>query len=214
MSDPLALLPYALAAAGGGVSHRRGRVPAAAAVAAGLTLLQRAPTVIRALGDQPVMAYLPFGVAWITTLAIGDGRGTIWVDPAEGVEALRHAMARGGARVICTTRAHESAVKADQPVVWLDDAPRSAVCVVNGVARLVDLGSHVGLSLAGDHDVEGRDERCLAIGDRWWSHRALLAAARAPGDPLPPNTDARATDTIAWLRALLAGTWVAVSGDL
>jgi hypothetical protein len=59
--------------------------------------------------------------------------------------------------------------------------------------------------------VEGRDERCVAVGDRWWSHRALLAAARAPGRTLPhvdENADERTTALVAWLRALLAGDWV------
>lgn len=214
MSDPLALLPYALAAAGGGVSGHLGRVPAGAAVAAGLTLLQRAPTLLRALGTQPVIAYLPTGVAWVTTLAIGDGRGVVWVDPVEGASALREAIVRSSAGVVCTTRHHAADLAPDQATVWLDEAPRSAEVELGGVSRVVDLGSHVGLSLEGDPDVEGRDERCLAVGDRWWSHRALLAATRAPAGMTLPGADARTTDAIAWLRALLAGAWVEGSGDL
>lgn len=216
MSDPLALLPYALAAAGGGVVERDGRVAAGAAVAAGLTLLQRAPTLLRALDAQPVITYVPASVAWITSLAIGDGRGMVWVHPGAGVGALQAAMAQTGARVVCTTRRHGASLEPDQPVVWLDQAPRIAEVGVGGMTRVVDLGSHVGLSLEGDPDVDGRDERCVAIGDRWWSHRALLAAARS-GDlrsVAAHGADDRAPELIAWLSALLRGDWVEASGDL
>lgn len=201
MSDPLALLPYALAAADAVVMHGTRAVAVRAAVAAGFTLLQRAPVLVRTLGVQPVTACLPLGVPWITALAISDGRGLAWVPSVLDPSTLR---ASAGARpVLFTDAAGGAMAPADALIVLLDDAPRSATIRDGTHEHRIDLGSHVGIDLTGDPAAEGREERCLSVEGRWYSHRELLRAVRGAvrGAPLP---EAPPIDTlVAWLATLM-----------
>lgn len=209
MSDPLALLPYALAAADGTITHGARRVAVRAAVAAGLTLLQRGPGLVRALGANPVTVCLPGDVAWITGLAFADGRGLMWVHPSVAA-AMPALVAQHHARVLVTTSALAALAPEGITLVLLDDVPRRAQLRGPSGTTSVDLGSHVGLALEGDPDVMGRDERCLWVDGTWHSHRALLEGARAAHarpDTLSTATGALRT-LLPWLGALLAGETV------
>ena len=157
--NPFALLPIAVAAGGGRVNE----FEAQQLVAAGLTLLQRSAALVRALDGRRAAILLPTSPAYLTALAASEGRGAVLINPlAAPIEvALQCADADVGA--IFTIAALTSRLPADLPFVLLDDAPRRARVVSDGVAREVDLGSHHGLSLEGEHDVPGRDEEAVIV---------------------------------------------------
>lgn len=181
MSDPLALLPLALAAGGG----RLNRIDASRAVAAGFTLLQRCAPLVRALAGKRAAAVLPAAPAFLCALAASDGRGLCWCDPDMSPDELGACGARHGVGAVFTMQAFAAmcrqALGADVPLVLLDDAPAHAVVHAGDRQMVVDLGSHFGLPLEGQRDAEGRDEECLLIGERIVTHRDLLSDARAFG---------------------------------
>jgi hypothetical protein len=183
MADPLALLSLAIAAAGGRLAgHEVGPL-----VAAGHTLLQRSAGLVRALAGRRTAILLPPDFRVLTALAASDGRGALLIDPSVAAawptNVLADALTAAHVGALFTTRAHAAAAPAfasafSGPVVWLDDAPARAVVAEAGGERVIDLGSHFGLDLAGDSASEGLDEECLSVGGVWYTHRALLAAAR------------------------------------
>ena len=184
MSDPLALLPMAMAAGGGRVNeHEAGQL-----VAAGFTLLQRSAPLVRALGGRRAAILLPTSPAYFTALAASDGRGAVLIDPlaSPGYVAFQCADANVGA--VFTLSSFMPRVPPGMTVVLLDDAPRRARVIAQGVSRLVDLGSHHGLSLEGERDAPGSDEEAAVVytsPSRGTSlgavltHANLLASARA-----------------------------------
>lgn len=180
MSDPLALLPLAIAAGGG----QLGPYPAAPLVAAGLTLLQRSAPLVRALAGRRSAILLPSGPAFLVALAASDGRGALLLDRQASPESMAWALRDADVGAVFTHEEMVPLLPDGTPVVVLDDAPRMARVRVPGRAMDVDLGSHHGLALEGDTATEGRDEECLAVyapsGARIvCTHRALIAAGRA-----------------------------------
>ncbi len=184
VSDPLSLLPFALAAAGGAIDG----VAATALVAAGVTLLQRSAALVRAFGAAPSAILLPPGPMWLTALAASDGRPALLLSPLERPDELRQTFARSGAKVVFTTSSLRSCVPVEAAVVLLDDAPVSARVHIPGREQHVDLGAHLGLELMGDPQVDGRDECALMTLDAHGvvvlhSHRDVLRDARAAAGP-------------------------------
>ena len=172
LSNPLSLVPYALAAGGGRVDNH----PAAGAVAAGFTLLQRSAPGI------------PLRKLPSTALAASDGRGTVLLSPRSHPAALAAPLDDADVGAVFTTRDLAALLPAsDRAIVLLDDAPRSATVMARGTETVVDLGSHFGLDLEGEEDA-GSDEECVityASGARVgavFSHRNLLALARGAVD--------------------------------
>jgi long-chain acyl-CoA synthetase len=184
MSDPLALLPYALAAANGRIDD----VAIRDLVAAGVTLLRRAPVVPQRLAGRRSAILLPMSPAVITALAASDGRGAVLCQPAAASSELEAQLRDADVGVVFTTATLASRVPADRPVVLLDDAPRSArVVVPNATARDVALDGEHGLSLSGDPEADGRDEEAVIVHTSAMAgeplgailtHRNLLANAR------------------------------------
>jgi hypothetical protein len=180
MSDPLALLPLALAAAGGRIDDRE----TAALVAAGLTLLQRSAPLVRTLSGHRSAILLPPGPAVLVALAASDGRGALWLDAASDAKAIAPQLRVANVGAIFSLSAFADRIPAGVPVVWLDDAPRTARVDVGDQSRTVDLGSHFGLALEGDREAAGRDEECVlhfAPGSTDlvpYTHRDLLSLAR------------------------------------
>lgn len=174
--DPLALLPFAIAAGGG----RIGPLAASQLVAAGTTLLQRSAPLVRALAGRTAGILLPNGPAWLLALAASDGREAVVFDPASGQEELAAQCHTLGIGAVFTTRALASRLPAIVTRVLLDDAPATATVVLADREQTVDLGSHYGLDLVGDTGVEGTDEPCLRfpLSSTSLSHRDVLAAAR------------------------------------
>lgn len=180
MSDPLALFPLALAAAGGRIDGR----DTAALVAAGLTLLQRSAPLVRALSGRRAAILVPPGPAVLVALAASDGRGALWLDAACDTPEIARQLQVANVGALFSLAALADRIPAGSPVVWLDDAPRAARVEVGDRPRTVDLGSHFGLALEGDREAAGRDEECLvhlAPGSTDlvpWTHRELLSRAR------------------------------------
>ena len=190
MSNPLALLPMAMAAGGGRISAagEAADFEAQQLIAAGLTLLQRSAPLVRALSGRRSAILLPTSPAFLVALAASDGRGAVLINPlaAKAEIALQCADANVGA--IFTTHAFAPRLPDGLPTVFLDAAPHRASVASDGRVHEVDLGSHHGLTLEGERDVDGRDEevaivytsamRGTALG-AVLTHRNLLANARS-----------------------------------
>jgi len=161
MSDPLALLPFALAAGGG----RLNGIGSASLVAAGVTLLQRAAPLVRALSGRQSCILLPLGPAFLTALAASDGHEALVIDPNATHREIGAQLARHDVGAVFTVDASASAVPPNMPCVLLDELPARARLRLDGVYRTVDLGTHRGLRLEGSRDVEGRADVCLVSSD-------------------------------------------------
>jgi len=178
LSNPLALLPIALAARGGRIDG----LPAAGAVAAGFTLLQRSAPLVRAMAGRRSALLLPPSSAVLTALAASDGRGTVLL-PAADPDALAAMLDDANVGAVFTISAFASLLPLrDHAVVLLDGTPRSAVVHAGGAESTVDLGSHFGLELAGEED-DGSDEECVVCyassrERSRFTHRDLFTLAR------------------------------------
>ena len=164
MSDPLALLPLALAAGGG-------RIGAAGAdsfdapqlVAAGLTLLQRSAPLVRALSGKRSAILLPTSPQYLTALAASEGRGAVLVNPLASPVEIEYQCGDANVGAVFTNVSLAARVPAGIPLVLLDDLPRTARVVTADRTQDVDLGSHHGLSIEGERDVRGRDEEAVIV---------------------------------------------------
>ncbi len=182
MADPLALLPFALAAGGGTLDHR----DAASLVAAGVTLLQRTAPLVRALDGRHSACLLPPSSAALVALAASVGRGVLVLDPAGHPERIHRDLEAHRVGAVFTLDRYRERVPQSLPMVLLDDAPRSARVYDRPTERVmtVDLGSHHGLALEGSRDAEGLSDLCVQVAPSRgsvltaWSHRDLLALAR------------------------------------
>ena len=190
MSDPLALLPLALASGRGrvGVAGDDGSYEAGQLVAAGLTLLQRSAPLVRALAGRRSAILLPTSPAFLTALAASDGRGAVLVNPLAAPREIAFQCADANVGAAFTTRAFADRLPSGLPFVLLDDAPRTARVVAPERTHDVDLGSHHGLSIEGERDVRGRDEEAAIVYTSAMAgvpvgavltHANLLANARA-----------------------------------
>lgn len=225
MSDPLALFPLAIAAAGGHVDE----FEAQQLVAAGLTLKQRSVPLVKALATGRSALLLPASAAWLVALAASDGAGALVVDPHCSDDDIASQLADANVRAVFTLEAMAGRVPDVPTIVLLDDAPARAR-VVSGVRTVdVDLGSHHGLELEGDQTADGRDEECVLLYLRepgvsrriTLTHRDLLSAAReaaaaikVDGAPLHAGRAWTGRDgLIRFAAALLAGARVDTSAD-
>ena len=159
MSDPLALLPLALAAGGGRVDG----VETGQLIAAGLGLLRRSAPLVRALSGRRSAILLPTSPQFLVALAASEGRGAVLVNPLAAPREIAHQLHDAGVGAVFTSRALAARLPAGATLALLDGAPRSATVVADGESREIDLGSHVGLELAGDPDTPGRDEEAAIV---------------------------------------------------
>ena len=184
MLDPLSLLPLSIAAHGGRVDG----FEAQQLVAAGLTLLQRSAPLVRALAGKRSAILLPTSPQFLVALAASEGRGAVLVNPLASRFEIAHQLTEARVGAVFTSGALSPMLPPDMPRILLDDAPRRATVLVGGLPRDVDLGSHVGLSLEGNTDVEGsREEAAIVYTSAMagtplgaiLTHRNLLANARS-----------------------------------
>jgi long-chain acyl-CoA synthetase len=184
MSNPLSLLPFAIGAHGGSID----RIPAAQLVAAGLTLLQRCGPLARDLYGKRAAVLLPTGPEFLVGLAAGDGRGTVLLNPLGSPEELAFQIQDGKVGAVFTLAALAGKLPASVTQVLLDEAPHRATLLREGGIAAIDLGSHVGLELAGEADGDGLDEEAAVVytsameGEPLGAiltHRSLLANAVA-----------------------------------
>jgi long-chain acyl-CoA synthetase len=184
MSDPLAVLPLALAAGGGTVdAYEAGQL-----VSAGVTLLQRSAPLVRALAGRRAAILLPTSPQFLVALGAAEGRGAVLVNPLAAPTEIAYQLADANVGAVFTVSPLAARVPGNVVRVLLDDAPRQARVLSNGDARDVDLGSHFGLRLEGESDAEGRDEEAAIVYTSAMAgrplgailtHRNLLANARS-----------------------------------
>jgi len=194
MSDPLAVLPLALAAGGGRVDQYE----AQQLVAAGLTLLQRSARLVRALARRRGAILLPTSPAFVTALAACEGRGAVFVNPLAAPPEIAAQLEDAGVGALFTVAALAGRLPPGMATVLVDDAPRSARVLVDGTSSEVDLGTHFPLSLEGDPDVAGRDEEVAIVYTSAMAgrplgailtHRNLLANGRSCLDAAGNHAD-------------------------
>ena len=187
MSDPLALLPLAAAAGGG----RMDGFEAGQLVAAGLAVLRRSAPLVRALSGRRAAILLPTSHQFLTALAASDGRGAVLVNPLAAPPEIAYQLEDADVGAAFTTSALAARLPGHLPRVLLDDAPRGARVILDGTVSDLDLGSHVGLSLAGTRETAGRDEEAAVVYTSAMAgrplgailtHRNLLANARSTVD--------------------------------
>jgi acyl-CoA synthetase (AMP-forming)/AMP-acid ligase II len=174
--DPLALVPYALAAAGG----RVGPHDVTALVAAGVTLLQRSAPLVRALTGRRSAILLPPGPAWVVALAASDGRGAVLIDVADDTPVTEALLATHRIGAVFTMQSAAHRVPASTVRVLLDESPYRATVLADAREIQIDLGSHFGLDLEGDAQGPGSPEECLLIAATGESrtHADVLAQGR------------------------------------
>ena len=159
VTNPLSLLPLAIAAGAGRVDD----FEAQQLIAAGLTLLQRSAPLVRALSGRRAAILLPTSPAFLTALAACEGRGAVLVNPLAAPAEIAFQCTDANVGAVFTTEAFAARVPSELPTVLLDDAPRTARVVARGVTKQIDLGSHHGLSLEGERDLPGRDEEAAIV---------------------------------------------------
>jgi long-chain acyl-CoA synthetase len=195
VSDPLALLPLAIAAGGGrvGAFGADADFEAQQLIAAGLTLLQRSAPLVRALSGKRSALLLPTSPAFLTALAASDGRGAVLINPLAAPAEIAFQCHDANVGAIFTIASFVPRLPPHLPVVLLDESPRSARVIVDTRSYDVDLGAHHGLSIEGERDVEGRDEEAVIVYTSAMrgmplgavlTHRNLLANARATIDAM------------------------------
>jgi acyl-CoA synthetase (AMP-forming)/AMP-acid ligase II len=225
MSNPLGLLPLALGARAGTVDG----LPAGQLVAAGLTLLQRCPALIRAVYGRRIAILLPSSPAWLTALAASDGRAAVLLDPSASLPEQAALLAAGDVAAVLTIAELADRVPAGMLHVCLDDVPSAATLAVpDAPPRRIDLGAHTGWTLEGAEDEPGgSDEIALLIPERSdagtvefraYSHDTLLRRAHDAAPDRHTTSAAGRSDavpfhtayglTVALFAPLLAGAAV------
>lgn len=159
MSDPLGLLPLAIAGGGGRVDA----FEAQQLVAAGITFLQRCAPAVRALAGRRSAILLPTSPAFLTALAASDGRGAVLINPLAAPEEIAFQIRNANVGAVFTDSALRPGVPGNVLTILLDDAPRSARVLNQGASSDIDLGSHLGISLQGDTETPGRDEEAVIV---------------------------------------------------
>lgn len=110
------------------------------------------------------------------------------VNPLAAPREVAYQIADANVGAVFTIESLADRVPGDTPLVLLDDSPRRARVAVAGVARDIDLGSHVGMAFEGDPDAPGSDDEAVIVYTSAMagrplgailSHRNLLMNARA-----------------------------------
>lgn len=186
MSNPLGILPLAMAAQGSELDG----IPVAQLVASGLTLLQRSAPLARALYGKRAALLLPTGPQFVVGLAASEGRGTVLLNPLASPTEIAFQLDDANVGAVFTIASLAHKLPSLLPVVLLDDAPRQASLLLQGVISTIDLGSHTGLDLEGDAEegADGSDDEAIIVYTSAMegqplgailTHRNLLANARA-----------------------------------
>ena len=184
MSNALSVLPFAMAAHGGTLDD----VPASQLVAAGLTLLQRSAQLARALYGKRAALLLPTGPAFLVALAASEGRGAVLLNPLASASEIEYQLKDSNVGAVFTLAALAGRLPSRMLQVLLDDAPHHATVLIDGALGTIDLGSHIGLELGGDAEVDGSDEEAAVVYTSAMegsalgailTHHNLLANARA-----------------------------------
>jgi long-chain acyl-CoA synthetase len=147
---------------------------------------------------QRAAILLPTSPQFLVALAASDGRGAVLINPLAAPAEVAFQCEDADVGAVLTITDLASRVPGGMPVVLLDDAPRRARVVTPDRTHDVDLGSHHGLSLEGELDVDGRDEEAVIVYTSAMrgtplgavlTHRNLLANARSAIDAIGTRGD-------------------------
>lgn len=216
MTDPLALLPLALAAGGGSIDG----LEAQQLTAAGLALLQRSAPLVRALSGRRAAILLPTSPRFLVALAASEGRGVVLVNPLAAPAEIAYQIADAHVGAVFTIAALAPRVPDGIVRILLDDAPRTARVIANGSSADVALVSH-GLRLAGEEGTPGRDEEAAIVYTSAMAgrplgavltHRNLLANGRSTTVAAALGGDDHALALLPWSH--LFGLTVTATGPL
>ena len=189
MTDPLALLPFAVAAGGGTLDE----VESQQWVAAGHTLLTRSAPLVRTLAGARSAILLPSGGPFLSALAASDGRGAVLINPLASKPEIVRQLTDATVAVVFTNTTLAPQLPPGFARVLMDDAPRSARVQIGDRDNTVDLGNHFGLDIVGRTDTAGRDEEAVIVYTSAMAgtplgailtHRNVLFNARASIDAL------------------------------
>jgi long-chain acyl-CoA synthetase len=184
MSDPLSLIPFALASRGGTLDG----IHASQLVAAGVALLRHSPPLVRVLGRGRSGILLPSTPQFLTALAASDGRGAVLMNPLAAPPELAYQIGDAGVGAVFTVRELEEKLPPTIARVLLDEAPQQATIQIDGQVSDVPLTLHDGVALAGDPEAPGSSEEAVVVYTSAMAgrplgailtHRNLLANARA-----------------------------------
>ena len=202
MTDPLALLPLAVAAGGGTIDG----LEAQQLTAAGLALLQRSAPLVRALSGRRAAILLPTSPRFLVALAASEGRGAVLVNPLAAPAEIAYQIADAHVGAVFTTTALAPRVPDGIVRVLLDDAPRAARVIANGSSAELSLAAH-GLRLAGEEGTPGRDEEAAIVYTSAMAgrplgavltHRNLLANGRSTIEAAALGRDDHALALLPW----------------
>ncbi len=203
MTDPFSLLPLAVASREGTVDD----MSAVALVAAGITLLQRAAPLVRALAGRRAALLLPTSPQVLTALAATEGRGVVLINPLASPFEVAYQLHDADVGAVLTVASLAARLPPGTVHVVLDDVPRTATLVTNAGSRTIDLGSHVALDLVGDIDAPGSEEEAAIVYTSAMegrplgaivSHRNLLTNARATIEAATLDRGDRALAALPW----------------
>ncbi|HEY4218841.1 MAG TPA: AMP-binding protein [Gemmatimonadaceae bacterium] len=183
MLNPYSLLPLALAARGGRVDEYEVQQ----LVAAGLTLLQRSAPLVRTLSGKRAAIFLPTSPQFFVALAACEGRGAVLINPLTAPLEISYQLTDARVGAVFTNSVLAAKLPDAFPRVILDDGVQSARVSIDGATREVDLGSHHGLSIEGDTEVDGSDDEAVIVYTSMSerpsavvvSHKTLLTDARS-----------------------------------
>ena len=160
MSDPLAVLPLAIASGGGTIDT----FEALQLVSAGVTLLQRSAPLVRALAGRRAAILLPTAPQFLVALAASEGRGAVLVNPLAAPSEIAHQLADADVGAVFTIAALAGRVPGDVLRILLDDAPRTArVVAPDGTSTEVALTSAFALDLVGSTETPGLEEEAAVV---------------------------------------------------
>lgn len=166
------LLSLRAASGGGSIDGHS----AASLVAAGFTLLQRSPVLVRALAGKRAAILLPTSPQFLVALAAADGRGAVLIDPLAAPAEIAYQLDDAAVGAVLTVASMAKRLPSGTACALLDDAPAAAVVIArDGTTARVDLGSHFGLDVEGDAEAPGRDEECAIVYTSGMAGRALGA---------------------------------------
>ncbi len=171
MSNPLSLVPYALAASDRSI----GGIRMNTLVAAGFTLLQRCAPLVRVLAASRPALLLPPGPQSLVALAACDGHVALILDQSVSDAVLAEQIQRAGVGVVFTLASLAGGLPTDVMSVVLDNVPLSARVHAAGTERNVDLGSHVGLRLQARADVPFSDAAVAS----WFANESEVSVSHS-----------------------------------
>jgi hypothetical protein len=119
--------------------------------------------VVRSLSGKRSAILLPTSPAFLVALAASEGRGAVLINPLAAPFEIAHQLANANIGAVFTNAMLAEGLPDSIPRVLLDDAPARAQVLIDGTARDVDLGAHLGMAIEGDTGAAGSDDEAVIV---------------------------------------------------